>query len=92
MEPSAHATSSLRAPKPEVSLRTVKVDPQPEGYTLRGSAGTGVPTLPGGSLTDVVRIARATPAPATCPRRGEYKCLNHEYCASALGALSAEWT
>lgn len=55
MEPSAHATSSLRAPKPEVSLRTVKVDPQPEGYTLRGSAGTGVPTLPGGSLTDVVR-------------------------------------
>lgn len=55
--PAAHPTDASPAPGahvPGVPLRTVKVAPPPALHA-QPSPGTGVPTVPGGPLADVVR-------------------------------------
>ena len=53
VEPSADARTGASAP--EVPPRTMKVSPASDALNKMRASGTGIPTVPGTSLTDVVR-------------------------------------
>ena len=53
VEPSADAHTNASAPK--VPPRTMKVAPASDALNKMRASGTGIPTVPGTSLTDVVR-------------------------------------